>query len=76
MVLSDFWGELRLWRICLIHKRGIADDKAAQETKIFKWFQEGEVVQIDPPKVEQIITEFFKFLYGELQEYEAKLKQS
>lgn len=73
LIVSDFWGDLRLMRICLIHKKGIANPKAENDAKEFRWFKEGDAVVIDPAKVERIIEGFFRFLYGELVEYESKL---
>lgn len=73
LVLSDFWGDLRLIRICLIHKRGIADSELAKKAVLFKWFNEGDAIAVDRTKTQEIISAFFSFLYGELLQYEAKL---
>ena len=72
-ITSDFWGDLRLIRICLIHKRGIADRDLVKKTVALNWFQEGDQITLDRPKVLQVISGFFGFLYGELLDYEKKL---
>jgi hypothetical protein len=74
-LVSDYWGDLRLIRICLIHKRGIADSDVANKSRIYQWFKEGDPIFIDGEKIKQIIAGYFTFLYGELVEYGRKLKK-
>lgn len=47
---SDLWGDVRLIRICLIHKRGVADADVQAKAKELHWFAEGDPIVIDPPK--------------------------
>jgi hypothetical protein len=49
-IASDLWGDIRLIRICLIHKRGLADAAVANESKELHWFSEGQPIVIDSPK--------------------------
>lgn len=73
LIRSDFWGDLRLYRISLIHHRGIADDQVEKKTVHFKWFKKGEHILMDKPKIQAIVAGFFTHLYDELLEYEKKL---
>jgi hypothetical protein len=41
-ISSDYWGDMRLIRICLIHKRGIADDDVERRSIRFRWFRQGD----------------------------------
>lgn len=72
-IKSYFWGDLRLIRICLIHKKGFADAAVASKSTMFRWFKEGQTITIDHQKIEAIIAGFFNFIYVELFGYEKQL---
>ena len=73
-VKSDFWGDLRLMRQCLIHAGGVADSDVEKKTVLLRWFKRGEPILISPEKVEVIIEGIFGFAYGELLQCGEKLK--
>lgn len=65
-IKSDFWGYLRVIRICLIHKKEIADKSVQDDFPEMKWFREGEEIVIDRAKVNWIIQRFHTFVIGDL----------
>lgn len=50
----DIMGDLKYFRESIIHHRGIAI-KNIKKCKILKWYQEGERINIDKEKFEEII---------------------
>lgn len=68
-VISNFWGDLRLLRKCLIHNQGIADCDVENKSELFRWFKKGDEIQIDRKKIQLIVCEFFKFIYSDLLDY-------
>jgi hypothetical protein len=52
---SDLWGDVRLIRICLIHKRGVADGDVQNKSKEIHWFSMGDPIVIDPPKFTELM---------------------
>jgi hypothetical protein len=75
-IMSDYWGDLRLIRICLIHKKGIADKDVATKSILFQWFKEGDTIVLDRDRIEAIIVGLFQFLYTELIAFEKKKSSS
>lgn len=61
-IVSDLWGDVRLIRICLIHKRGVADAALANEAKELRWFSEGQTIAIDPPKFGELMARLRDFM--------------
>jgi hypothetical protein len=61
-IASDLWGDIRLIRICLIHKRGVANSAVADEAKELRWFSEGQTIVIDPPKFGELMTRVRDFM--------------
>jgi hypothetical protein len=54
-IKSDFWGYLRVIRICLIHKKEIADKSVQDDFPEMKWFRAGEEIVIDRAKVRPVL---------------------
>ena len=50
----DIMGDLKLFRESIIHHRGIAIPKI-KNCKMLKWFEEGEIINIDNHQFEEII---------------------
>lgn len=50
----DIMGDLKYFRESIIHHGGIAI-KNIKKCKILKWYQEGEIINIDKEKFEEII---------------------
>jgi hypothetical protein len=61
-IASDLWGDIRLIRICLIHKRGVADLAVANESKELQWFSDGEAIIIDSPKFSELMARVRNFM--------------
>jgi hypothetical protein len=59
---SDLWGDVRLIRICLIHKRGVADADLPAKAKELLWFSEGDPIVIDPPKFIELMARARAFM--------------
>lgn len=59
---SDLWGDIRLIRICLIHKRGVADAEVAHGSKELHWFAESEPIVINPPRFMELMARVRDFM--------------
>ena len=42
----DIWGDIRHLRNSIVHNNGMATKECGKETKIFKWFKEGESISL------------------------------
>ena len=57
----DLWGDIRLLRNSIVHNKGIATKKCGEKTKIFKWFNEGESINLPYKIMLRIFLEIDKF---------------
>ena len=57
----DLWGDIRYLRNSIVHNKGIATKKCGEETKIFKWFNEGESINLSYNIMRKIFLEIAKF---------------
>ena len=57
----DLWGDIRYLRISIVHNKGIATKECGEETKIFKWFNEGEPISLPYNIMRRIFLEVAKF---------------
>jgi len=53
-IVSDLFGDLRNFRISIIHNRSIAISKV-EKNKVLKWFNRGEKIRLTQLDVEKII---------------------
>lgn len=52
-VVSDFWGDMRFLRNCIVHNNCIANSDVSK-CKLLRWFQPGQPVELDYKKMRRI----------------------
>ena len=52
-VQDDFWGDMRILRISIVHHRGIAVSEI-KNCRLIKWFSEGDEINLSPEMMRQI----------------------
>ncbi len=58
---SNIWGDLRLFRHCILHNKNIISPSDARNIKLLKWFKAGEEVIIDEDKFTTIFSSLLSF---------------